>query len=135
MRIELFGNQSLVSSVAVEKVGEMLDIVINTRDRWPGFYRQGGSVEFMSGYNDERSPDHDTIVILDGEHPESDDFTPGSKCEVVLIPENDEEKALLNGFAYFSQEKDQLVCLKVPASMLAFRETIGSFKKSGKPHP
>ena len=106
MKIHLYGDTALVSSVAVEEAAGGLKLIINTADRWCGFQRRGSSVKFMAEANVTPSLEHDAVEVYRYADPESDDAT--ETCEVVFVAEDEAEQALFDGIAYHLQDKDQL---------------------------
>jgi hypothetical protein len=111
MKIFIYGESALVSSVYVSEIEGGLDLIINARERWIPFQRRGSSSEHMaiSHRNTGAIPVHDSIEVMTV----NDDGSPDKICEVVLEPETPEEIQLLRGMAYASQEKEQILMLYV----------------------
>jgi hypothetical protein len=112
MKIEVVGARHLVTSVEVSKddVANQLHIVINTRERWAPHQLSGGWNLFGALVPPGAAPPHHRIVAIS--ETSKDETEPGA--EVVFLPENDDERALLNGVAYEGWEKDQIAYLIVP---------------------
>lgn len=132
MRIKLYGidKEAVVSASASITDGDHLSILINTRDRYVGFHRAGGSLAYMGEEAEHHGQDavirkHDCIQIYSAnEESERDTVI----CEVVFIAENDQEEILLKGACYTSQEKDQIELLKVNRAMKLDVEQLAEFR-------
>jgi hypothetical protein len=112
MKIEVVGQRNLVTSVEVSKDDEanQLHILINTRDRWAPHQLSGGWSLFASLVPPGAAPrEHRLVAISAADQPED---APGA--EVVFLPENEAERAILSGLAYECFEKDQISYLFVP---------------------
>lgn len=116
MQVKLYGKTELVTSAVVlmSKIG--LEILINTRDKMADYHRPGICMQ----YNQEEfakgnyRAEHDCIDI----YAETDDIDNPEICHVVVIPETDEDRHSLSEFAYYSQNKDQIACLKIDRKFL-----------------
>ncbi|MBU9200021.1 hypothetical protein KTD31_01210 [Burkholderia multivorans] len=119
MKIEIVGKRELVTSVEVSKddVANQLHILINTRDRWAPHQLSGGWGIFASRVPAGAAPRAHRIVAVGAAG--QDEAETGA--EVVFLPENDEETALLSGIAYEGSEKDQISYIIVPLSLESVR--------------
>lgn len=121
MKIKLLGNNELVSYVGVSKIDAGLDILIRTPERWIEFHRSGSSSKYISTIDDSNHEiRHDCVVLskLD------DNGETIAELDIVFIPENIKEVNLLNAPAFFSQDKDQIVILKIEVNHLKSREML-----------
>lgn len=116
MKIQIVGNESLVTSVnvALDNKTKELHLTINTRDRWVPHQMSGGWGLFTAQCPpDVPVPEHRLIAVGFDEQGE----LPGA--EVVFLPENNDERfTLFAATAYHHTEKDQICYLLVPRKLL-----------------
>jgi hypothetical protein len=101
----------------MDHVANQLHIVINTRDRWAPHQMSGGWNIFGALVPENAAPPAHRIVAVGAAGQDED--VPGA--EVVFLPENDAERALLTGIAYEGSEKDQISYIIVPLSLESVR--------------
>lgn len=103
MKIEVLGKDvSAVHSVYINRINFGLQAIITVSDRNYYVHRCGASIEFIKSYGTDISPQHQAFEILKNED---------VLCEIVLIPENQEELKLVRYFDYLQKCKDQWVYL------------------------
>jgi len=119
MKIEVVGQRNLVTSVEVSKDDDanQLHILINTRDRWAPHQLSGGWSLFASLVPPGAAPREHRLVAISPVEQHGDE--PGA--EVVFLPENAAERAILSGIAYECFEKDQITYIFVPVSRESVR--------------
>lgn len=120
MRVELFGNKSLVRNVNVAIVGPCIEVLINSTERWPDAQRVGSSHLYIAQQDNDFST-HDCIAVSTG----SEDNSFREECHIVLIPENDYEAEAIKGISYTNTEKDQVSILYVPRDFFKFKTLVG----------
>lgn len=104
MRVELFGNTSLLSSISVELNEVGIDITLNKANRSSSFHYRGGSVNSTSV---EQS---NCFVIFETEFED--------ECEIVLFPESAEERLIMNGLIYYLEDRGQVSLQCIPREKL-----------------
>ena len=99
--------QSLISSYSVSLSDNCLTLLVNTRIRWCGFHRQGGS-NYGSDYLQPTKngfPVHQQFNFSDSDSDTNSDL---GHSYIVLVAESEEEETLLNKSCYVNQDKDQI---------------------------
>jgi hypothetical protein len=130
MRVELFGNKSLVSSVEVSLSAAGLHVLVNLTKRWGPAHCQGSSLQFRARPEEEFLP-HDTLVFSDPDAA-ADEAEEASKVEVVIVAESEDEARLLQPvLRYQAQDKDQFTVLYVPYKAFLPGTTLVSYRSAG----
>jgi hypothetical protein len=119
VKIKVVGKRELVTSVEVsmDHVANQLHLLITTRDRWAPHQMSGGWGIFSSLVPKNEAPLAHRLVAVGAAGQDED--VPGA--EVVFLPENDAERALLHGIAYDGSEKDQIAYIIVPLALESVR--------------
>lgn len=120
MQIQLFGNDALVTSVAAELHSCGLHILINTFDRESYVHYRGGSINYAPEHFEQWS--HTCFAIIKEEF--------DNECEIVFIPESEEEYEMLRQPHYVSAEKDQVYIQYVNTLANEFKKTVASWSAS-----
>lgn len=129
MKIQLYGHAELVTSVAAEESGAGLLLIINTRWRGVEFHRTGSSLTHLFETDASSGDFHDCIEIR------------GARkcCQVVFVPESEQEKDLLSGVAYSMQDDDQVIFVKIRKGLEQHQATLGEYRsepsRPAKPSP
>lgn len=130
MRVELFGNKPLVSSVEVSLSAAGLHVLVNLAKRGAPAHCQGSSLQFRARPEEEFLP-HDTLVFCDPDATD-DEAEEAGKVEVVIAAESDDEaRLLLPVVRYQVQEKDQFTVLYVPYKAFLPGTTLVSYRSAG----
>jgi len=135
MKILIYGNASLVDSVSVTETEIGLGVLINKSDRGAGYHRAGITLPaFVEEFKDQPPLDFENYRIYSSEY--SDDLDYGVNnlenlvCDIIVIAENENEKALFWGdkgtSVYDQQNKDQIEFQYINNGLLLGSKEIAS---------
>ena len=132
-----------VRSVAVQKVGDDCEVIINTRDKWVGFEYKGGSYNPEARELTDANSNYISLILDRNGFPEApfvDDGDPEKHhyTEVIILAENEDESKLIGGVRYVLQDKDQIIYLIQPLevkSAITLAEYDEPNEKIARPAP
>ncbi len=99
MKILVTPNNGAVTGVTVCAGPQGMDVLVNTRDRWIQFHRQGGSLTVDEDPVTGLVPEHQHFVI---------DVDSKIETGLTLVAETPEEAQCLRWACFALQEKDQI---------------------------
>lgn len=102
MKIKIVPDNGAITSVHVSQSQDRLSVLVNTRDKWCHYHRQGGTmhVEEVNG----KIPEHQYFLI---------DLDSTRETGLALIAETDDEAKMLRWMCYRLQDKEQIEFLFV----------------------
>lgn len=128
MKIIVIGNTSLISSAYLEQYKNYIQLIINTRERWPHWGYVGTSFELDREQPNLYQYQCGAFDILPED--QDGDAESSNKATLVLLAENEAEKSLLDAGSIFHHlEKDQLVTVWLKDASDSPAVELASFKK------
>ena len=118
MQIHVFGNTALISSVYVGKVPIGMTAIISCARHGTPYHYAGQRSEAFATMSLEAIglvPRHECHQVYGAAFDVvGDAAAQADVCDVVLVPETEQDISLLGGLQYEMHEKDQIVLLRVP---------------------
>ena len=120
MKVEVLGKSEVVHSIYVSTVSIGLRVIINLRGKHSHVHRCGFSDLYQNKHPDDAQK-HQAFEVYEW----AEDIWPA--CQIVLIPENESEKALIRNIEYSNVCKDQYVYLFINRDVINEGDVLAAY--------